>query len=134
MSTFSSINQSFFRLCLKWWLDVTLLGLALITLLSLIPLPQLPEVPGSDKTHHVLAYALLMLPAFLVQARKRYLLLVLFLAWSGVIELVQPLVNRYGEWPDLAANFAGLICGAIVGVCIGRVLVFTDNENREGEL
>ncbi len=37
-----------------------------------------------------------------------------FFCWSGAIELIQPYVNRYGEWLDLAANTGGLISGFIV--------------------
>ena len=34
-----------------------------------------------------------------------------FICWSGAIELIQPFVNRYGEFQDLAANITGLVCG-----------------------
>ncbi|EEY99166.1 hypothetical protein VOA_001515 [Vibrio sp. RC586] len=39
------------------------------------------------------------------------LFIVGFLVYSGFIELVQPYVNRYGEWLDLGANGAGLVVG-----------------------
>jgi len=35
-----------------------------------------------------------------------------------VIELIQPFVNRYGEWLDLLANIAGLILGMSVGLLL----------------
>jgi len=41
--------------------------------------------------------------------------------WSGAIELIQPYVNRYGEWLDLAANVAGVAIGAMVGIAIVRL-------------
>lgn len=95
------------------WLSAGML--LLISLLSLLPLDQLPPAPGSDKTHHLLAYGLLALP-IAVRAPKHwlYLLGACFL-WSGALELIQPLVNRYGELLDLAANGAGLMIGAWVG-------------------
>ncbi len=37
-----------------------------------------------------------------------------FFCWSGAIELIQPYVNRFGEWLDLAANTGGLISGFII--------------------
>ncbi|WP_258554539.1 hypothetical protein [Photobacterium damselae] len=46
----------------------------------------------------------------------------IFVAWSGAIELIQPYVNRYGEWLDLAANTGGLITGFIVAQIIKKSL------------
>ena len=95
----------------KYWLPASLMMLAVISIFSLIPLPVLPEVPGNDKTHHLVSYALVVLP--IVLRKPRYWLLFVFAiaVWSGVIELIQPFVNRYGEWLDLLANIVGLILG-----------------------
>jgi VanZ family protein len=38
-----------------------------------------------------------------------------FMLWSGVIELVQPYVNRYAEWLDLLANVVGVVGGVLTG-------------------
>lgn len=95
----------------RHWLAITLCNLLAITLLSLWPVESLPAVPGSDKAHHLLAYAVLVFPSALHKFRHRLLLGLLFLVWSGAIELIQPHVNRYGEWWDLAANAAGLVLG-----------------------
>jgi VanZ family protein len=85
--------------------------MAAITTLSLWPAAHLPTVPGTDKTHHFIAYAALILPTAL-QKPKNYLLLVLtFITFSGMIELIQPYVNRYGEWLDMLANTLGLFFG-----------------------
>ncbi|WP_210394691.1 hypothetical protein [Motiliproteus sediminis] len=95
----------------RHWMLLSAGLLTAISLLSLWPLTQLPEVPGSDKTHHLVAYAALMLPAAYARPRGWLWLGLFFLGWSGAIELLQPLVNRYGEWLDLAANAAGLVTG-----------------------
>ena len=84
------------------------------TFLSLWPLQQLPSVPGTEKTHHLVAYALLMFPAALRKPKNWVLIGLLFIAYSGLIELIQPYVNRYGEWLDMLANVTGVVCGAIV--------------------
>ncbi|MDQ6966384.1 MAG: hypothetical protein Q9M23_05630 [Mariprofundaceae bacterium] len=99
------------RLVLDYWRSLTLLILASITTLSLWPLEHLPAVPGGDKLHHAVAYAMLMFPVALRRPRLWPLLGVFFLAWSGAIELIQPYVNRYGEWGDMAANGSGLLIG-----------------------
>lgn len=102
------------------WLPITVIVLAAITTLSLTPMPELPEVPGSDKAHHLVSYAVLMMPAFAVLYVKRLSLMLFFFAWSGAIELIQPHVNRYGEWADLVANGAGLLIGAGIGLTLSR--------------
>ena len=33
-----------------------------------------------------------------------------------MIEVIQPFVNRYGDWVDLLANFVGALMGIMVGV------------------
>jgi len=95
----------------KYWLHITLLLLISIATLSLWPAAKLPDVPGTDKTHHFIAYAALMLPAALRQPKYLIVISLCFIGFSGLIELIQPYVNRYGEWLDLAANIIGILCG-----------------------
>lgn len=102
----------------KYWLLITAIILLAITLLSLWPLSKLPSVPGSDKTHHFIAYAALMLPTALrlsVSTKRYWVIVVFFIGYSGMIELLQPLVNRYGEWLDLLANSGGVLLGIVLG-------------------
>ena len=107
----------------SYWLALTLFQLAAITLLSLWPFDQLPAVPGSDKTHHLIGYAALMFPTALRQPKHWLLLGLCFIGWSGAIELIQPYVNRYGEWLDLAANSAGVVVGYSVAWLANRLLL-----------
>jgi VanZ family protein len=102
------------------WISITLLTLAAITALSLWPLEFLPSVPGSDKTHHFIAYAGLMLPTALRKPKYWLLIGLFFIGWSGAIEILQPYVNRYGEWLDLAANTAGIVCGLLIAQMINH--------------
>ncbi len=96
-----------------YWLVISLLLMAVIATLSLWPAAQLPQVPGSDKTHHFISYGALIFPIAL-RKPKYWLWVVLgFAMFSGVIELIQPYVNRYGEWLDMAANVAGLVFGLL---------------------
>jgi hypothetical protein len=44
------------------------------------------------------------------------------ICWSGAIELLQPFVNRYGEFQDLAANIIGLVCGLLAAKLIRWLL------------
>ncbi len=96
-----------------YWIFITLLTLTVITVLSLWPLEELPSVSGSDKTHHLIAYAALMLPTALRKPNYWPLICLFFIGWSGGIELLQPYVNRYGEWQDMAANTIGIVLGLL---------------------
>jgi len=105
----------------QYWRQITVLTLALITVLSLTPLAHLPDAPGSDKTHHLVAYFALALPAAMHGGPKWLLLLPVFILWSGAIELIQPFVNRYAEWYDLVANSVGVGLGALAGEMLRRI-------------
>lgn len=111
------INMKWLLTFLKtYWLLLTLIVLTPITVLSLYPLAHLPAAPGSDKLHHFIAYAALAFPV--ACARPKYWLVIVagFLAYSGLIELIQPYVNRYGEWLDLGANAIGLLVGMFLAL------------------
>ena len=113
----------FLNLINKYWLFCTLFTLTAITVLSLSPLETLPPAPGTDKTHHFIAYATLMLPTALRKPKHWVLIVLLFVVFSGAIELIQPYVNRYGEWKDMLANVAGLACGLIIAEVVKRFFV-----------
>lgn len=112
-----------------YWIVITLAILVAITSLSLWPLEQLPSVPGTDKTHHFIAYALLMFPTALRKPKNWLLIGLLFIAYSGSIELIQPYVNRYGEWLDMLANSVGVMCGALAA---GLVNFFWNRKSSSG--
>lgn len=99
------------------WLIVTVAVVALITWLSLNPLPQLPvpDFQMMDKAGHLLAYCAAAFPVALAGRRHWPWLILLILAWSGMIELIQPFVNRHAEWFDLLANGTGLAIGTALG-------------------
>jgi len=106
----------------NYWVAVTLLTLTIITSLSLYPMESLPSVPGSDKTHHFIAYAALMFPTALRKPKYWQIIGLFFICWSGAIELVQPYVNRYGEWLDMSANAGGILCGLLIAHFISWIL------------
>ena len=110
------------------WLSISLITLLTITVLSLTPLPHLPLVPGSDKIHHLFSYALLVFPTALAKPKHWGWIVLFFLFWGGVIELIQPYVNRYGEWADMLANTVGLFCGYLIALLINWT---SKNDNKQ---
>jgi VanZ family protein len=105
------------KLCSQYWATLTLLALAGITVGSLMPLAELPQLPGSDKTHHLVGYAVLGFCTALRRPQCWLYLVLGFALWGGAIELIQPYVNRYGEWQDLVANCVGLL----LGICLAQL-------------
>ena len=104
------------RIIQQYWKYLTLFILLIITCLSVFPLQTLPTAPGSDKTHHLIAYFFLAFPSGLRRPKKWVLLICLFIIFGGIIEIIQPYVNRYGEWLDFFANTTGVILGFFVGM------------------
>lgn len=105
----------------KYWLIVTVCLLLIITGLSLWPLDSLPSAPGSDKAHHLIAYAALVFPVALRKPNRWIWFVGFFIGYSGLIELIQPYVNRYGEWLDMLANTTGVVCGVALATAINAV-------------
>ena len=95
---------------------------AAITYLSLTSLPEPQIYPGSDKLHHFIAYAVLAFFATLSRVRFMNVVFVglLVIAYGGFIEIVQPHVNRFGDWQDFWANTLGAVSGMAAVLIIHR--------------
>ena len=105
----------------RYWIQLSLVMLLAITALSLHPLDNLPEAPGSDKTHHLIAYAALAYPASLRKPKQWQAIVTIFALYSGLIELIQPHANRYGEWMDFLANISGLFIGIMLALATNKI-------------
>jgi len=97
----------------RYWIALTVFNIIVVSILSLTPLENLPHAPGGDKTHHLIAYACLIFPCALKKPNYWIAISFFCVAWGGAIELIQPYVNRYGEWLDLAANTLGIVIGIL---------------------
>ena len=107
-------SQSNYRLCFRLLGLVTLLAIAVG---SLMPLPAVPQQMGSDKLHHFLAYAFLTFCFMqsVYSTKYRLLFAIGFVLLGILIEFIQPSVNRYFEYADMLANTIGIIVGFISG-------------------
>lgn len=91
--------------------------------LSLAPLAVLPEVPGSDKIHHLIAYSMLAFFAIVPRTTSRAAVAALLavIAYGGLIEVLQPFVNRYSEFNDFLATAAGAALGGLLAHGVMRL-------------
>ncbi|MAM71453.1 MAG: hypothetical protein CMP91_09955 [Gammaproteobacteria bacterium] len=119
------------RLVSQYWLALSLFLLAAIGILTLTPLDQLPPFPGSDKLHHLIAFAALTFPVAFRQPRYWWLVIFAYLAYSGGIELVQPYLNRYGEWADMLANSVGIASGILLAQLLRYYFPITLKSSEE---
>ena len=111
-----------------------------ILILSLFPVPEVPdlnEVPFIDKWTHMVMYAGLMVCLWFDWKRNKLqpqwgrslIAWISCTALGGIIELVQPLVNRSGEWMDFYADAAGTLIGWIMGYLVFLLLTRAGKDN-----
>lgn len=99
-----------------WARRVTVALAALIGLATLIPAQQLPDAPGTDKLHHVIAFSVLVLPMSFAKPHQIWKYAVYGIMFGIFIEIAQPFVNRSGEVGDVLADACGIALGCAVGV------------------
>ncbi len=106
----------------RYWCSVMLL---LITaLFSLETLAQPVHAIGGDKVGHMLAYLSVIFPVGLKHNKLKYLIAIGLVLFSGIIELVQPYVNRQCELGDLIANTTGVALGFLLSWIVCRALAW----------
>jgi len=98
----------------------TLALAAAIGILTLAPISGI-QSPGSDKLHHVLAFAALAFPLPAMRPRMAIRVVLGVIIYGGFIELIQPLFGRSAEWADLLADGLGAAIGAGAGLATGKI-------------
>lgn len=99
-------------------------GLALLTVLSLLPREALPPTGVWDKAQHAVAYFMVSAAGFAAfQGRRGMLGVALFMfVYGGVIEILQGLTaDRTASLGDLTANAIGIAAAAGAALLVGRV-------------
>ena len=111
---------------------VTIVFLAIITLLSLAPI----QLSGSfgpfdvDKVYHAVAYFCLVFPLPLTRPRLTTWVVLGVIACGGSIELIQYLFGREASLGDFVANGIGAIVGAVIARQLGLWLCWSDEFNN----
>lgn len=87
-----------------------ILGFLIISWATLTPIAELPPIPpGGDKLHHVIGFGGWALMCAFGSFRRFAYMAIFIIFWGGAIELIQPSVNRYGEWLDFYADAFGAL-------------------------
>lgn len=103
-------------------LTTSLLIAACVGVVTLLPLEVPVIVPGTDKLHHLVAFAALTFPVALMVPRWLPATVVLAVLYGGVIEIIQPYAGRYGDVMDWIADIQGIALGALLGLAINRIV------------
>ena len=82
---------------------------------TLTPIPQKIDAPGSDKWHHFIAFAVLTYPMVAANKRLGFAILLFGLCLGAGIEIIQPYVNRFGDFNDFKADCIGILLGYFSG-------------------
>ena len=120
------MSKKIFLFLFENWKIYTTLIFVIITFLSLYPIKEQPSIPGSDKIHHLIAYAALSIGVGLRRPSNYLLIIVFFSFYSGLIEIIQPYVNRFREIEDFLFNNLGILIGLTLGIFINKII----NKNK----
>ena len=102
-------------------LYLTIIVGSTIAFATLIPAEKLPETPGTDKLHNLLAFSVFVLPVSLMRPNRGKVIFLTALILGGAIELIQPFMNRSGEMADFWADAIGAGLGILLGKRIGQI-------------
>jgi len=99
--------------------SATLITLALAVLIGFLTLSPVAELLTNlhfyDKAFHLVALAALAIPLTTVNPRYALWFVPVIISYGGIIELVQPLVNREADWADFWFNTMGALIGTLIG-------------------
>lgn len=98
----------------------TVLIAVMIAAATLMPARMQGGVPGSDKLHHLVAFAALIFPLACVRPRWIVRLSLVLAVYGGLIEVIQPYVGRGRELADWVADLAGIAIGAAAALGVNR--------------
>lgn len=75
-------------------------------------------MPG-DKLQHFATFGVFVLPISLLRPERTWCILVIAILYGGLIEIIQPHVNRHSELGDFWADAVG----SVIGVLLSRIVL-----------
>ena len=73
---------------------------------------------GADKLLHTADFALLVMPMLMVRLKTGLVIAPLARLFGAAIELIQPYVNRFGDFSDFWADFVGVLIGVNLAILL----------------
>lgn len=108
---------------LAFWRFSFWICLVAVLLLALLPTSVNIPTTGWDKFNHVFAFCVLSFLSFLAYTNHHLRLLILLLAYGGLIEVMQSFTSyRLAEWADLLADGIGICLGWGLGKLAGSIV------------
>lgn len=89
------------------------IAIAVVTLLP--PDSMVVDAPGSDKVHHLFAFAILVFPMAARNPRSAYWAIPAAVLYGSLIEVIQPYFGRNFDVGDILADGAGALAGSLMG-------------------
>ncbi|ODT85161.1 hypothetical protein [Phenylobacterium sp. SCN 70-31] len=106
-------------------LRIGLYVLACLVLLTLclLPSPDLPDAPGGDRLHHVVAWFILTVTGYALAPDRRLAIPAFALAFGAFVEVAQGLAptGRHADLPDFAADAIGVGLGVLAFAVVRRL-------------
>ncbi len=92
--------------------------LTAVGIATLMPPGALPSAPGTDKMQHFTAFAGVSLVITLIRPGWAWAIMLVLIAYGGLIELVQPYVGRTRELADFVADTLGTVAGSVTALAM----------------
>ncbi|MDZ4374335.1 MAG: hypothetical protein U1C74_23335 [Phenylobacterium sp.] len=105
------------RLCLY------ALACAILLALCLWPTPELPQAPGGDRLHHVVAWFILTVAGYALAPNRLIAIPVFALVFGAFVEVAQGLAptGRHTDFPDFIADAIGVGLGVMAFLAVRRM-------------
>lgn len=113
----------------KNWFFITIINLLIITYLSLRPETNISSNNYSDKFYHFVAYFFLSIIPFIALPKKFRLIIIFFISYGALIEIIQPYFNRQSDFIDFIFN----IFGTLVSYIFYKYIFFFNHLTQNNE-
>jgi len=115
---------SFYHLVQRYWLFLFLFFLIIIGVASLWPRVNLQTgISFHDKIFHLIAYFSLSLPVFISNSKSIKMIVVFIIFYGGLLEVIQPYINRSCDIYDFIANVLGLCFAYYIFLRLKKFLI-----------
>lgn len=102
-------------------LGLTVILVAVISVLTLTPIPAPQGLGWSDKTYHLFAFMALTIPIATLRPKWLIFAILAFAMFGGAIEIIQPFVGRSRDFADWIFDLYGVVIGGVIGLLLNSL-------------